>query len=293
MSAVKSGVKGLIKQLRRKYHESLCETILGRRGGDGAITCADSNSETSCTISELVVQNIGCTMTASPKTGQTAGKIFEDTTADFLKESLDLLQHLRPGNRVFSTSQKDIGIAIYDQYEHLAQLKRFLEEQPSIAAALGDYLITPDIVIAKSPVDDEKINSKNKIVDDDPQIARFSPFRASNNPSSPTLHATVSCKWTLRSDRAQNARTEALNLIRNRKGKTPHITVMTFEPMPTRLQSIALGTGDIDCVYHGALPELQEAVAKSNRPDQVETLNLLIDGRRLRDISDLPFDLII
>ncbi|MBN1975836.1 MAG: restriction endonuclease, partial [Anaerolineae bacterium] len=33
----------------------------------------------------------------------------------------------------------------------------------------------------------------------------------------------MSCKWTIRSDRGQNPRTEVLNLIRNRKGHLPHI----------------------------------------------------------------------
>ena len=51
-----------------------------------------------------------------------------------------------------------------------------------------------------------------------------------------------------------------MNLIRNRKGHLPHIVVVTGEPLPSRLSSIALGTGDIDCVYHFALEELINAV---------------------------------
>jgi hypothetical protein len=54
-----------------------------------------------------------------------------------------------------------------------------------------------------------------------------------------------------------------------------------------------MGTGDIDCVYHFALPELQEAVAGLGNEEQKEALETLIEGRRLRDISDLPFDLAI
>ena len=74
------------------------------------------------------------------------------------------------------------------------------------------------------------------------------------------LHASISCKWTIRSDRSQNARSEAQNLIRNRKGHLPHVVVITAEPSPSRLASIALGTGDIDCVYHFALYELINTV---------------------------------
>jgi len=95
----------------------------------------------------------------------------------------------------------------------------------------------------------------------------------------------------IRSDRSQNIRTEAMNLIRNRKGHTPHIVAVTAEPLPTRIASLALGTGDLDCVYHMALHELEIAV--KNNEDQQEMLRTLIAGKRLRDISDLPFDLAV
>ncbi len=107
------------------------------------------------------------------------------------------------------------------------------------------------------------------------------------------LHACISCKWTIRSDRSQNTRTEAINLIRNRKGNTPHIVAVTAEPLPTRLASLALGTGDLDCVYQIALLELRQSLVDLESEDQLEMLNILIDGRRLRDISDLSFDLAV
>jgi len=113
------------------------------------------------------------------------------------------------------------------------------------------------------------------------------------NSKKPILHASISCKWTIRSDRSQNARTEGLNLIRNRKGNTPHIVIVTAEPYPHRIASLALGTGDIDCVYHFALPELQAAVRDQDSEPLLEMLDILIIGKRLRDISDLPFDLAV
>ena len=59
-----------------------------------------------------------------------------------------------------------------------------------------------------------------------------------------------------------------------------------------RIVALALGTGDPDYVYHGALHELQTTLASITHPDQQEMLDLLAKGHRLRDISDLPFDLI-
>ena len=125
-------------------------------------------------------------------------------------------------------------------------------------------------------------------------IAYLTPLRERNRPPETLiLHASISCKWTIRSDRSQNTRTEALNLIRNRKGHTPHIVAVTAEPMPTRIASLALGTGDIDCVYHFALPELTETIQELGNESQREMLETLVEGRRLRDIADLPFDLAI
>ncbi len=162
---------------------------------------------------------------------------------------------------------------------------------PELAAALGlDYLIKPDIVIIRHPEEDSRINQEQFLVDDG--CARLTSLRMVNGAKS-SLHASVSCKWTIRSDRSQNARSEALNLVRNRKGRLPHIVVVTAEPTPNRIASIALGTGDIDCVYHFALTELIASVNELGFEDAAETLQTMIEGKRLRDISDLPLDLVI
>lgn len=60
-----------------------------------------------------------------------------------------------------------------------------------------------------------------------------------------------------------------------------------------RIASIAMGTGDVDCTYHAALHELLAGAAEAGREDQLDSLRILVDGRRLRDISDLPLDLAI
>ena len=154
----------------------------------------------------------------------------------------------------------------------------------------GDYLIKPDIVICRMPEPDGTINALGPIVSENE--AQLSSLRQVNN-ESPILHASISCKWTLRSDRAQNARSEGLNLVRNRKGRLPHVTVILGEQLPSRIASIALGTGDIDHVYHFALPELIETVKDLQLGDAEDSLNTMIQGKRLRDISDLPLDLVV
>jgi len=207
-----------------------------------------------------------------------------------------MLAHIRPGKWGFFVAEARTparNITYFEQYEHLASLSRIISDHPELAAVLGsEYLVKPDILIGRYPLDDAEIDAREIILRGSEDIARLTPLRKKNRAQGTLiLHASISCKWTIRSDRSQNIRTEALNLIRNRKGHTPHIVAVVAEPMPTRIASLALGTGDIDCVYHFALPELIAAVRESANESQQEMLETLIEGRRLRDIADLPFDL--
>jgi hypothetical protein len=173
----------------------------------------------------------------------------------------------------------------------LEYLTRLITYDAKLASCIRrDYMVAPDVVIYRKLVSDEEINSTDIIIDD--TVCNRADLREKNG-GLPILHASISAKWTMRSDRAQNSRTEALGLIRNRKGHLPHIVVVTGEPLPSRLASLGLGTGDIDCMYHFALYELIEAVKDTGSEDSIEILNSLIEGKRLKDISDLPLDLAI
>lgn len=280
-----------INKLRKAYHKKICKRILGLRSG--VPNLADVSSKTSKILALGMVKNLGFSLCTSPPVGQTVGMVFGELTLDFLDKAFQLFHHIRPGKWIFSASQAPLGIAAFDQYEHLSALDNALKIHKDLAAALGgDYIIKPDIVIGREPLSDSEINRDKDILGKD-AISTLTPLRKNNyQRPKPILHASISCKWTIRSDRSQNTRTEALNLIRNRKGKTPHIACVTAEPMPTRLASLAMGTGDIDCVYHMALPELTLSVKESGNEDQQDMLATLVTGKRLRDISDLPFDLV-
>lgn len=280
-----------INKLRKAYHKKICKRILGLRSG--VPNLADVSSKTSKILALGMVKNLGFSLCTSPPVGQTVGMVFGELTLDFLDKAFQLFHHIRPGKWIFSASQAPLGIAAFDQYEHLSALDNALKIHKDLAAALGgDYIIKPDIVIGREPLSDSEINRDKDVLGKD-AISTLTPLRKNNyQRPKPILHASISCKWTIRSDRSQNTRTEALNLIRNRKGKTPHIACVTAEPMPTRLASLAMGTGDIDCVYHMALPELTLSVKESGNEDQQDMLATLVTGKRLRDISDLPFDLV-
>lgn len=283
---------GVFADLRREYHSRLCRDILGYRSGTEIYNVADGSNAASVALAQGMADAIGLPpAAAAPPSGQTAGSLFTLATRDFLEAAFQRVSHLRPGSWLYVTNPSEAAIAVFDQFDHLAELRQFLNAHRELETAIGsDYLVTPDIVIGRNPVDDDEINAAEPLIDETDAVARLTPLRAANE-RRPILHASISCKWTMRSDRAQNTRTEALNLIRNRKGRTPHIAAVTLEPLPSRLASIAMGTGDVDCTYHAALHELLVAAADSDYPDAYELLQTLVSGRRLRDISDLPLDL--
>lgn len=283
-----------ISVARDAFHRQLiADGALALR--QGAVTVADRASLGSRRISELLAATI-CEHLGRDALDEYAGidvgKVFEDRVRGFLEATLSVVLSsgrgwdLEPGG----------SIGRFAQYSHLREISRLSDEYPELRIYLGgDYLVSPDICISRKPLPDAALGMS--LLDAGDDLARSTFLRSVNN-QLPLIHASVSCKWTLRSDRAQNARTEALNLLRNRKGRAPAICLVTAEPMPTRLASLADGTGDVDRVYHFALYELEQAVSRAvaenpNLMPQHSALERMTDGLRLADISDLPFDLLV
>ena len=285
-------MESLIAQERKRYHESLLREGVLTIDKNGIPSNADKSSKLSVSIA-LGIANRLMAETHDKSVGQTSGAKFEQLNMEFLTNTFPQFQNLRPGVWHITKlgNRNSMKTSSFAQYEHLDYLNRLTAYDRKLAASMGnDYMVAPDVVVYRDTVSDDEINEDQVFVDD--TVCTMADLRKKNG-GLPILHASVSAKWTMRSDRAQNSRTEALNLIRNRKGNLPHIVVVTGEPMPARIASLALGTGDIDCVYHFALYELVDAVKEIGAEDALEMLNVLIEGKRLKDISDLPMDLAV
>ena len=286
-----------ISQLRQQYHQEICSNILRitqKQAKEDYPNFADGDSSISCRLAWGIVERIGCEMNYGKLPGQTAGKRFEVVTRDFLENAFSLLTHLRPGQWQYLC--ENTAIANFDQYHHLSQIEEMFKSDATLGSAFGgSYIVRPDIVISRMPVSDTEVDEQGILSNSSERHAGLTPLRSANYPEDAfqILHAVVSCKWTIRHDRAQNTRTEVLNLVRHRKGNLPHVVAVTAEPFPSRIAALALGTGDLDCVYHMALPELLDAVKSSENEESQEILDMMVSGRRLRDISDLPFDLAV
>lgn len=282
----------LIAKARKTYHHELLSNRILTVDKYGIPSNADSSSKLSIKIAKHIADQLMAEV-HEKAVGQTSGSKFELATMNFISRTFMLMQHLRPGKWHISKlgNRNSVKTSSFAQYEHLEYLNQLTMNDAQLAASIGnDYMVAPDIVIYRETECDDVINDGTLIIDD--TVCRLSDIRKSNG-GLPILHASISAKWTMRSDRAQNSRTEALGLIRNRKGRLPHIAVVTGEPMPSRIASLALGTGDIDCVYHFALHELIKAVNDINAEDSIELLNILVKGKRLKDISDLILDLTV
>jgi hypothetical protein len=282
----------LFQAARKSYHAALLKSGVfcmaarkkPKRGFPNQFPSnADGDSLASINIAQAIFDQI---QSKAMRGGQLAGQIpqskFEQITRFFLKETFGALKALRPGKWDFDPKKR--ATSRFEQYHHFARMTQIAKEKPEIAAML-DYVITPDILVARHPEPDEVINAEQLVVDE--TVALRSGLRRRNG-GRPLWHASISCKWSLRS-----ARSEALNLICNREERVPHIAVVTGEPLPSRLASIALGTGDIDCVYHFALPELIAGVEKLGNDDSANLVKIMVEGRRLKDITDLPLDLAV
>lgn len=291
---------------RTRFHNRLAKEVIWTRNSCPSI--ADKGNRASQEIAHHISRNLGLSLSTKEIPAQRAGNKFEEATAAFVDATFSSLGHLRPGGwgtRKIGQSEESAGhsagakgrqleklipIAKFEQYRHLVAIAEAAKDNDDLRATLGsDYIIKPDVVVFRELVGDVEINRDGNFVDE--TVARYASLRKANG-GQPLLHASVSCKLTIRSDRSQNSRSEAINLIRNRRGHLPHVVVVTAEPLPSRLSSVALGS-DIDCVYHIALPELEEAVETLGLDDSRESLRIMTHGRRLKDISDLPLDLAV
>lgn len=307
-----ANTKALIAEQRENFHRELfkrkiltCSIDKKNKSKTGYIASnGDSGQKFSATLSHMLAEHIASKLGINvpvlnkKREGQSLGNDFEILCEEFIRTNFLSMGHIRPGSWVVEkvAGRSEDKVSKYAQYSHLAELKRLAEENTGLASFLGHgYTVAPDVIIARKPEPDSVINGgPTNLVDN--TIATRSTLREANYPTGMAeeiLHASISCKFTMRSDRAQNTRTEALNLLRNRKGRSPHIVSVTAEPLPSRISSLALGTGDLDCVYHFALFELRELLENSDWDDALEQLNIMIEGKRLRDISDLPLDLAV
>lgn len=195
-------MKSLITEQRKKYHESIIRYGILSVDSKGIPSNADKSSRLSIAISSKIAETLYAEL-HEKQLAQTSGAKFEQVNLEFIANTFPLLQNLRPGKWVVEKlgNRNSIKTSSFVQYEHLSYLGQIIKTDSKLATALGnDYMVAPDIVIYRLPETDEEINNQSLIVDD--SAARQAVIRKKYSPM-PILHASISAKWTMRSDRAQ------------------------------------------------------------------------------------------
>lgn len=243
-----------------KKSEETCKKLFGK---PKAPNLADLGSTGSLRIAGAVYEALEIdweTDTTLADDESSGAALERDVEAD-MKNALPDLDK----DRGWHVSRSGIA-ADYAQFQHLSELQRLFKENPALRSTLAsDYHVKTDVCVGvQHPLDSE---------------------------APPFLHAAISCKWTIRSDRVQNVRYEFATLVRTRRGRLPHLVLVTAEPLPSRLISIARGTGEVDAVYHLLFDELTavipDAAAKAQRADWEE----LVGQQRLLPYAQLAENL--
>ncbi|MEU7468506.1 NgoMIV family type II restriction endonuclease [Streptomyces sp. NPDC044984] len=242
---------------------SFATNLLGwkklKKTGELVPNSADSDSGASKALAGEILNFLGVTADVIPLDApENLGPALEQGV------SIDLANSLpeKDQHRLWHVDHKKV-ISDFSQYSHLRKVADAVRANPTLRTDLGiDYLIKPDVTVGISQV-------------------------LTAQEVKPFLHAAVSCKWTIRSDRVQNIRHEFLQMIRHRRGRLPHLVTVTAEPMPSRIAAIARGTGEVDAVYHIAFDALQAAVAAVGSKQQKDDLAECIGQGRLRPYEEL------
>ncbi|MFJ4472482.1 NgoMIV family type II restriction endonuclease [Streptomyces sp. NPDC089424] len=230
-----------------------------KKSGKPVPNSADSSSAPSKAIAAQILAHLGISPEiVLPGTPKDLGPALERAVRADLDASLPKED---PG-RTWIVDHKKV-VSDFAQYAHLDNVKKAVRKNPVLSADLGlDYLIKPDVTVGVVPV-------------------------GMHSDMTPFMHAAVSCKWTIRSDRVQNIRHEFLQMIRHRRGRLPHLVTVTAEPMPSRIAAIARGTGEVDTVYHIAFDALRQAVDEIGSKQQKDDLAECVAQGRLRPYEEL------
>ncbi|MDE0473330.1 MAG: hypothetical protein OXI50_02110 [Gammaproteobacteria bacterium] len=283
-----------MKRFLEKHHElAVAKVALAEaKAGELAPNIADTGYELSLLTSFFMLDEM--LKRSSPPvssleivpSGQTLGRRLEDTLAIRLRELVteagypfEVASKGDPG-----TQTPQFDLTAYWPYA----TPPAVSAGPAVNTALRQlgrgHLIQPDVVVWRTRLAKFHRVDGGRLLTEEHEVRQ--------------LFACISGKATIRSDRSQSARYEGIVVSRWGRARAPHFVVVTAEPVPSRLGSLAWGLGEIDCVYHVDLGSLVAAVEKAEDeplrlqpPRPSDELRELIEQARVRDLSDLFDDL--
>ena len=278
---------------RKEYHKAICTELISYQDGPGVTSSTDKTPTMSGELARRMISRLNCATGRRRLSPDTIRHHFTRLTKTFISQSLSALGRPIVGEWAVFTTGLHMAVDASGRQATVGDVQGVLTAYPRLRTELNRYcLITPDIIVARRVRHDDLKRLGWDFLREARKVQPTSASHKAVGYECP-LYAVISCNWTIRGSPDEHASVEVLNLCRNGSGSTPHTMAVTFEPLPNRLASMAFATSDLDCLYHVALWELLEAIDEVGGSDHKEMVQALVQGRRLRDISDLPLDLAI
>ena len=252
-------VDRVLWDVRQGYHRSLQERLWSVSGG--LPSNSDPTSRISVEIGLALAEATGATSDLPRLDGPRAGVDFERRTVRFIEGALTCVNELTQGDWRVETGS---SIAEFARYDHLNSVRQAAATNNQLASVLyDDHSLVPGAFVGR------RLKSSHPA-----------------SPGSAVLSGVVACKWMIPRDIDERA----VNLLRCPEVPGDRVAVVTAEPLPGRIASIAIGAGQ-PCAYHVALKELQDILSRMRWSESREVLEIMVDQGRLRDILELPLDL--
>lgn len=269
---------------------------------NGKPNTSDASNALSVEIGEALFAILGVERTTEPVEDEPTGGVFARRVVEDLIEQVGHIDDLAvvPERRLYA----------FEQYRHVGALQE-LRQGSSVGFnrawnRLAKYVrrTTPatnlehvESLIAEVEAQSELQATRLKaLVDElgDESLLGLdvTVSRTEDERFLPHLEVGLSLKWSLRTDRAQDCRSQGAKMSALRRGRMPHFAALTMEPRPYMLNLLGGGSGDVDCVYHLDLPSLTRAVEEVyvGSPQRLKGRDMfrrLVDQHRLKDYEDL------
>lgn len=137
-------MKSLINQERESFHRYLTENGILTIDNEIASN-ADKSSKLSKGIAKIIAERLGAKEKAKA-VGQTIGANFESACREFLYNTFNNLQNLRPGKWHVEKlgNRNSVKTSSFIQYDHLNYLEQLIKDDSQLATCIGnDYIVEP------------------------------------------------------------------------------------------------------------------------------------------------------
>lgn len=139
-----------LHHLRSKFHASLYANVLGHEADQQVHPNTDSAVDWSLALFECMSTKTAHEAFINPKNSSAAEPLLKQCTLKFLRDALDEIGLDGSGAFLLSVNDAVKSMTRFEDYKAFAKLVKQLDKEADLRTSLGgDYLITPDLTVAR------------------------------------------------------------------------------------------------------------------------------------------------